>query len=194
MNNSRTQGSAFVVVIIILTIAVIGALGFVLWQNIIQSKNVTSSANSTSSTDTPNQSQVEIVVDPNEGYLVLEDWGVKFKLPKDSGEVLAYKNTMSNQYGTFESYSLTTKRVEGLGQRCASDANEGVIRLSSIDRRTVKQEHYSSALPANNNEPINGYYYYVSGGQSICSEEHTDWQSADNIMTSELLSAPVPVR
>jgi hypothetical protein len=194
MNNSRTQGSAIIVIIFTLAIALIGALGFVFWQNTIQSKNAAQPAEKATSNNTLKQSEEKTVGGLNEGYLVLDDWGVKFKLPKESGEVLVYKKTVSNQYGTFESYELTTKRVEGLGQRCVPDASEGVIRLSSIGRLKTKQEQYSSAFPANNNEPINGFYYYVSGGQSICSKEHTDWQSADNIMTSDLLSNPVAVK
>jgi hypothetical protein len=193
MNNSQTQGSAIIVIIFTLAIALIGALGLMFWQNTMQSKNATQPTKSAISNNALKQSEAKTVVDPNEDYLVLDDWGVKFKLPKESGEVLVYKKTVSNQNGTFESYDLTTKRVEGLGQRCAPDASEGVIRLSSIGRLKAKQEQYSSAFPANNNEPINGYYYYVSGGQSICSEEHTDWQSADNIMTSDLLSNPIAI-
>lgn len=40
MNNSQTQGSAFIVIIVTLTISLIGALGFVLWQNVINKESV----------------------------------------------------------------------------------------------------------------------------------------------------------
>lgn len=190
MIDSRPHGSIFAVVMIILTVAIIGMLSLVFWHNITQSKDVARPTDSALLANSAQHLDVKAKGVPNEGYLVLDDWGIKFKLPEDAGEVLAYKETISNQYGTFESYNLTTKRVEGLGQQCVPDASGEVIRLSGISRRTVKQEQYSSAFPANNNEPLNGYYYYVSGGQSVCSEEHTDWQSTDNIMTSELLSHP----
>jgi hypothetical protein len=43
-NSSSQNGSAFVVIIIILVVAIVGALGFVVWQNYIKQDNVMQSS------------------------------------------------------------------------------------------------------------------------------------------------------
>lgn len=186
-NSQNQTGSALVAIIIIAVVALVGILGYVAWNKIsVVDKNET--PQQTTTVSTPNEDKKP--QDSNEGYLVLHDWGVKFKLPNNVSEVRYYKESIEDEHGVFEYYQLTTTRVESLGGECAPDA-ANPIRLSSISRSLVKKEELASAFPANENKPIGGYYYYVSGGQSLCSDDHTDWQSEDNTMTSNLLSHPV---
>lgn len=191
LNKSQRQnGSVQVVIAIILVIAIVGALGFVAWGKFSASES--SGVSSSSNEHTPVQTTAsDPITDPNEGYLVIKDWNIKFKLPEDSGEVHYYKESVSDADGVFEYYQLSTKRVEGLGGRCAPDAPEGQIGLGAISRQTTRREDLMSAVATNNNEPIGGYYYYASGGQSTCGDEHIDWQTTDRSMTFNMLRAPI---
>lgn len=189
--SSSQNGSALAIIVVILSTAIVGTLGHVLWNNSLTPK-VNENLLSQEAVAEHAESD-EIQKDPNDGYLVLQDWGIKFKLPKDFGEVRYYKESVSNENGYFEHYVLSTKRVEELGERCSPTAPDGPIRLSSISRTQTKhqEDQLHSAVTANNNEPIGGYYYYVSGGQSTCADEHTDWQTADNLMTFNILRSPI---
>jgi hypothetical protein len=194
MNNTPSQkGSAPVAIVLALAIAIIGTLGFVAWSKFFNQKD----ANFVQTTDSvkdeaekPDSNKTQ--PDPNEGYLVLEGWGIKYKIPENSGEIRYYKSDFSTQEGITEGYSFSTKRVEELGGYCAPDSNVNQIYLKSTSRTQTKQEGpFASAEAANNNEPINGYYYYISGGQQPCSNDHSEWQEADLRMISDMLQSPV---
>ena len=116
----KQAGSAHVVIIVVIVAAVLGALGYVFWQNFINkdTSEITndSKQTTTQSGETP-ANPVEQPKDSTEGYLVLEDWGIKFKLPEDSGEIRYYKENVTNDNGSFDYYSFSTKRVEKLGEQ-----------------------------------------------------------------------------
>lgn len=187
MTHSRTQGSATVVVIAILVVAIIGALGYVFWRTQLTRDNFSSVVvqESAGNNRINNYEQTE-------RYLVLEDWRVKFKISSDIDEVRYYKKTDPNP-DVNEYYELSTKRVENLGERCVEPNMDGyATRLASIERSKVKIEgpHPSTAY-VNNNEPINGYYYYVSRPQSLCASGNVEMQMSDTNLLHELLQKPI---
>lgn len=193
MIDSRKQtGSALVVIIIVAAVALLGVLGYVLWNNYLAPKD-NEAAQQTITTPETDVEETP-VPDPDKGFFVLENWGVKFKLPADSGEIRYYKTTFLDDN---EAYQLSTKRVEELGGRCAPGAEDGQILLSTIGRTQNKIDEgrlvTTGTRPVNNGESIDGYYYYVGGGQSSCSDEHTDWQVADNLITFDMLNNPIPI-
>jgi hypothetical protein len=193
MFNKSQSGSVQVVVVIVLVMVIAGSLGFVVWDKFLapKSNEVPSSLSGSTSV---RATDIKSTNDLNEGYLVIKDWNVKFKLPENSNEIHYYKESISNEGGSFEYYQLSTKRVEELGGRCAPDSPEGQIGLSSISRQTIRKEGpLMSNVAANNDNPIGGYYYYVSGGQSTCGDVHTDWQTADDLMTYDMLRTPIAI-
>jgi hypothetical protein len=126
--------------------------------------------------------------DPDKGYLVLKDWGIKFRLPQTKSEIVYYKEEADG----VEYYDFTTKRVEALGGTCVEPNNEGfVTRLGSISRSSTKNEDHPSAYAINNNEPLNGFYYYNSGAQSLCVDASPEIQTEDRKLVNDMLMNPI---
>ena len=144
----KQAGSAHVVIIVVIVAAVLGALGYVFWQNFINkdTSEITndSKQTTTQSAETP-ANPVEQPKDSTEGYLVLEDWGIKFKLPEDSGEIRYYKENVTNDNGSFDYYSFSTKRVEELGEQCSADSEKGQIHLASVSRFEAKRDQVANS-------------------------------------------------
>lgn len=186
--SSKQKGNAHVIIIVVLVIALLGILGFVFWQNFINKESTDAATNQKQVTDQP----AEEGKDPNEGYLVLNDWNIKFKLPQTGDEIVYYKEEANG----VEYYDFTTKRVEALGETCVEPNNQGfVTRLGSISRSATKNELHSSAYAINNNEPLGGFYYYNSGAQSLCAtaEGSTDIQVKDRKLVNDMLMNPIVI-
>jgi type II secretory pathway pseudopilin PulG len=190
-NSLNQKGGAHVVIIVILLIALLGTLGFVFWQSFINKESTDAATDQKQATS----QLAEEDKDLDEGYLVLKDWGIKFKLLTDSNEITYYKKQAEpNDKGVEEYYVFSTKRVEALGGQCAEPNDIGpVIRNGSISRTKIKREgEIASGSSVNNNESIADYYYYISGGQSLCANEGADIQQQDRDMIFETISNPLP--
>lgn len=189
------KGSAHVVVVGVLVLALLGALGFIFWQNFVSKDEVTKKAETiVKSEDAKNTARSS--GDSKEGYLVLTDWGVKFKIPDDIGELTYYKQTVSqNEQGVNEHYEFSTKNVEALGGDCVNTNESGsVTRLAYLSRSQTKAEQYASSVPANDNNPVGDYYYMVSGGQSLCSERQGELQLKARDAISDMLLRPIDLK
>ena len=191
VNNSRSQGFAHAFLVIGLVVALLGALGFIFWQNFIH-KEPTVTNNKTVPKTQPKEE-----VDLNKGYLVLEDWGIKFKLPDSGSEVRSYKLPVKpNDMGFTEIYEFTTKRVEELGGRCAKATSDGsAIRLALLQRTPQYLDEVTGTIRLNDGQPINGYYYFLTGAQSVCSDGNDEVsgqiQIEDRKLVTDLLLHPV---
>jgi hypothetical protein len=101
-NSSSQNGSAFVIIIVILTVAVIGALSFVFWQNFIQSGEVKS--NSSATQEKVEQKPEQLCANNNnqvteaDGVFCSEDIGLEFKVP----EIFKGKIQKAENYDIFE--------------------------------------------------------------------------------------------
>jgi len=192
-NLSKQNGSTHIIVIVILVIALLGVLGFVFWQNFTKKDPVTTTSEQKKTTSQP----VETVKDPNEGYLVLQDWKIKFKLATESDKITYYalptndagiKKGFDAQY-----YEFSTKEVEALGESCAEPGGEvsgTVIRLANLSRSKDKIATQGVIL-VNDGQPVGGYYYYLGGAQSTCSSNGTDLQIQDRAKVVDLLGNPI---
>jgi hypothetical protein len=161
MKKQYQNGSALIVVIIILVIAILGTLGFLFWQNL------------NSKTNQPETAQVNPDdTDENEGYLVLEDWGVRFKIAPalDSTEV---KYSLKN-----DTYAFTTSRIEALGGECTKAPFNVTVSLTRYTENPG-----AGPMTLLNTEPINGYYYATYGPPASCSgfDTNGDMQAANQI-------------
>lgn len=194
-NNQR--GSTHVVVIAVLIVIILGLVGYLFWNNFVAKKD---STNQSASTSTASKSSAVATSSPTAtkspdltGYLVLDDWKVKFKLPSNSGEILYFSDTQNtdNRYDA-NYYGFTTKLVDALGDSCSkSTATLGpVIYLGTLRRTKNKidvEGMPSGPYPLNNNQPINSYYYYVNNAQATCSENGSDLQVKGLAIIKELL-------
>jgi hypothetical protein len=190
---SKQQGSILLIALSAAVIAIIGTIGFIFWANATSPKDTTQDSKVVSTNK--QTTNTEETKKSNDGYLVLEDWKIKFKLPENASDIRFYKKTAApNTKGVEEYYEFTTKRVEELGEQCVEPNDKGaVIRLAAIDRTEIKQEQLANAAAVDNNKPLGDYYYYVSGGQANCSDAETELQSQDRIMINKMLLYPEPL-
>lgn len=146
MDTRQSQsGSAHLIVIILLVVALIGALGFVYYQNFMQQKDITTLADDTTI---------------NKDYIVLDDWNVKFKLPTNLGSnVITYQKATNSNSEDY--YKFSTERVSALGGDCTS--------LNWLYRMVDPIE--PDASPPILAGKFGGYYYYAYNRQEICSED-----------------------
>ena len=165
-----------IVVVIVLVVALLGALGFIFWQNTRPSDSSEKSTNeaNTTSQSTKNDDTETSSADLNEGYLVIDSWNVRFK-PMGAAKV-SYESKGNG-------YWVTTDKWKNFGGIC--DANGGVLLERSMEKSTILA---SPPRPLNNEEKIGDYYYYYSGPQSGCSDDHANEETVEYQIIKDLLS------
>lgn len=156
INSHKQTGSAHVAIVAILVILLIGALGFIFWQNYI-TKN--EQQPSTVQVATGNSKKDEGVLVQDERYSVLEDWGVRFKLDKrlEATEVVQYKQNEQVEDGKAY-YLLNTERGKVAAQKAcpSSSSPTGLGLYRFTDKSSINSE--GELL---NDTAVNGYYYVL---------------------------------
>lgn len=127
---------------------------------------------------------------PNEGYLVLEDWGIRLKLPEGRDDISYYKHKSYDKRNDviYENYEFTTERVENLKERCVETNESTATRMAKLSRAKIKPKELLSAGLVNDGKPINGYYYIYAPGQSLCAEKGLSIQTEDAKLIREMVS------
>jgi hypothetical protein len=196
VKNQKTQtGFAHLIVItVILAIGLVGAIGYVVYQN-MNPKQTDSADNSSQDQDkvsdkTPG-TDADTDADPisNDDYLVLSDWGVKFKMPDDTvNRTIKYYKVSNNGA---EYYRFTTSGVEEI-DGCASTS------LGTINRSTKTPSEAPNDPSVTNGmflKKIENYNYYFSPALAVCatdqSEAHGEIQAADGTLIKELIDSIV---
>jgi len=148
-NSLRQKGSAHLAVIALLALVLLGALGFIFWQNFINKES---------------ESKNEIVdVKKNEGQVttskpadtvLVEEYAIEFT--KAEG----LKNTTviheKRQIGEASFIAFTTQRVVDIGGDCSKGYPFGdLVTLSRSDKSN--SDEYTIFTTKN----INGYYYHI---------------------------------
>lgn len=187
-NSLKQTGSTHVIIIVILVIALLGALGFVFWNNFMRKDSSQPVA-----TNNQNISQSDTSTDADKDYLKIEDWKVKFKLTQGASEVTYYEVPAVSDYVKAgydaKQFEFSTKAVEDLGENCIySEDGNVVTRLATLRR---SKEKIADGPIVNNGQPVGGYYYYVVGAQSSCSTVGTDVQIKNRADVVELLKNPI---
>ena len=151
--------------------------GYLIYQNGVKQKNSNvGETNSPLSPSDQNPVEVKPGEKPADGqYLVLNDWGVKFKIPNGLSSVKYYYND------EYDSYDFTTERVEALGGQCKEPPEypvPGVIRLISLMRNDNPVEEGQPTglvgVPLNDNKPLGVHYYRYNSAQSSCTNGPDD--------------------
>lgn len=91
MKNSRTQGSVTVVIIVILTVAIIGSLGYVAWNSFRNEKTISATPSETKASTRKLTEDV-----PVENKVIIEELGISVVVP-DSIKDLTYTYTPNGQ-------------------------------------------------------------------------------------------------
>lgn len=137
----------------IIAILVLAVIGLLVWRFVGNSTETTGTQASSSQSSS-------VQTDPNKGYVVLDDWGVRFK-PTDSTTYTYAKVTDTSD----DIYGFSTDVLAAMGKYCV--ASEG--RKGSVIRRTTADVSGVVGDPGqllNTSAMINGYYYYYTGPQS----------------------------
>jgi len=145
MSNRRQSG--FGIIGIIAIILVVGVLGFVGWRVF------TAQSNNTGNNQTNNAQ-----TDPNAGYVVIKEWGVRFK---PVGGLNGVEYNVSGNATTF-----TTQQLKRLDANCSGQLS-GVTVLGRIDRSTAASvPHYPASFAK-----VGDYYYYYHSPEATCSDD-----------------------
>ncbi len=149
MINFRSEnGSAFVVVIIVAAIAILGALGFIYWQNYIQEPVAKVETSTTTETNEPGSET------PAPTNFAVSEYGVEFVVPAALEDTtVTYE---ARQIGEASFLAFTTQRAVDLGGDCAKGYPFGDLVTLSRNDQSVSSEYDVFTT-----EKIGDYYYHV---------------------------------
>ena len=156
----RQSGFAHAFLIIGLIVAIVVALGFIFWQNFIYKEPVTNKTE----TQVIKKPEETKKVDSNAGYVVVDDWGIRFKSVSElSSTNVTYVARSDDNSGTY--YAFSTDRIKALGGRCTEQPFGDTVTLTRGSEKPI-------ATPDGeliNTEPLNGYFYVLSGPIASCT-------------------------
>lgn len=189
-NSPKQTGSVHIVVIVALIVVVLGALGFVWWNNfhtkpVAKSSQSQASNSGTSTTQQPNTNAPST--------LTLVDWKVKFTLAsslKDT-EVKYFKRT-SNDNPPRTYYAFTTSRIQDLGGKCTGQPfGDTVILTRESDKPIITPD--SELI---NQTPVDGYYYTLSSPIASCSgfDEKGQMREPSKIETNDRATLNISIK
>lgn len=166
MNRKSERGNVIEIVIIVLLLLTV--IGLIIWRFLDSNESETNkvqqgqqTTNTETQTSTNKQSPAP-TTDPNKGFIVIKEWGVRFKLTADT-QVQYY------QAGDTQKYHLTTSVIDSLGGNCTQSNNKYVGAAGTLYRTQVKQMEGGSPMAT-----LNGYYYYYIHPQALCSATPTN--------------------
>lgn len=104
---------------------------------------------------------------PNEGYVVIDTWNVKFKAPTDGTTVqwTRYNNGMTTNENTI---GFTTSNLKERGICTAQQGVAGMLQRSSA---VIERPMSGTVTLVNDGKPIDGYYYaYTRPNGDSCED------------------------
>lgn len=183
MKSRNQTGSAHIVIIIILVVALVGALGFVFWQNFMNKSAIVGNTN-TSTSKAGDVSEAKT--------LTISEWGIKGSY--SGNKSLSY--AIGSSEGT-DNLQLTSDIIKP-GGLC--DNNGSIARYKGDDVTTLgagstgnpeitaKDAYENMSVPNISwraKAHIGAYYYFLSKPQSACLKDMVGESIADE---SEMLS------
>ena len=198
MHSNNQQGSHHVIIIIAVLIILVVAMGFLFWKNILNKDASDTVANKSTASKSDDKKKVDSV-DPvstsvpqsssaktetattnQSGWIVINQWGVKFKAPTD-GTSISW--AASNYGGVNTSLGFTTNRLTK-GDNCTA----AYAAAGALSRDTVKFSQSTAGTTRtfiNNGQPINGYYYVfdLPNGQHCDNANPSDYDEALKIQS-----------
>lgn len=174
---SYHKGSAHVVVIIILVVALVGALGFVFYQNFIEKKPAEQKTADTAK-DTPAKTDTTPKADET-NYLVIKEWGVKLPAEGVLEGAAYYTDTVQNTDGSEQlAVYLTTTKLRTLA-KCDSSEASCASAGGALERGKADDTFYGGAGQSigkykDYGTRVGDYYYSRTGPQASSFEAGPD--------------------
>lgn len=182
-NKNKQSGSAFVVTVILLSLAIAGTIGYIVWYNFSHTKSTdlinsdnqsskidtvkTQSNNNTSSSDSEIAETGDDNVDESSGsYFAIDFWNIKGIY--GGGHYISY-SISSNNILTIDSKELSASCTEGVARikRFAADDYTHGYPASAIsddysDKKASEVFAKDSYNSEGGNRKVGGYYYVLS--------------------------------
>ncbi len=87
LKNNQTGVAHLAAIVVIVLVLAVGGVGYYVWNsNKDKSNDSTTSSSNTTTSPEPKQ-EVTTKADPNAGYLVMKEWGLRFKVPSGLTDV-----------------------------------------------------------------------------------------------------------
>lgn len=182
-NDNKTAGFGTVGIVIV-TLAVLVVAGVVGWRVWDASQQKSTASSSNASTTPATSTATAIQVDPNEGYVVIKEWGVRLKAVAGLTNLKTLSRTSSLQQA--QEQMFMTDDMQKLNAACSGEA-EGSRPLGALVRTQAPITQLSNLQSINQ---INGYYYYYYAPATSCSPDATNeaLQTANLAKVKESLS------
>lgn len=169
--------------VMILVLAVIGFGGYYIWNS--RHPVAVKKASSTVATTSPTQTapRKAAPADPNQGYFVIKDWGIRAKYAGDLtlDYTIPTNNTSTNQSGqSYQYLYLSSAQLDASNPLCVGGGYGGALERyaatseflmgdGNIDSgKTAAQ--YAATLPASGYGHVGNYYYFEISPQGACGE------------------------
>lgn len=169
-----------VIELIIIGVLVLAVVGLIAWRFLGNNNKSGDSPNTTETSQTANKTSdststsTSQQTDQNKGYIVISDWGVRFK--NVNGVAVNYYKAPNTS--NRELYEFSTPTIEAL-TGCSGKNSSGRINgyLGGVERTTERYdlENMASAPSAlYGGNKIGNYYYYYYHPQAFCSMSDSD--------------------
>lgn len=160
--NKQNGFSAVEIILIIVVVALLGVGGWYVFQN--QNKPADTTTN-TSQNDQPQEQKTdEQPADPNEGYLVIKEWGVKLKMKEAAKVTYTFDGvSYSGVHGTSESSIRLAVKPEYLQDKTC----EVSVGMSRYTAANIEPALIDSAIKI-------GEFYYLGGGSPYACDDERD--------------------
>ena len=187
----KQHGSTAVVVTIIMLVAIIGVLGFLLWQNMTKDNSEVQADTPVSQTDTTSKDDV---LDTT-SMLVIAEWGIK-GVNDTEGVTLDYTIDSENSNVAW----LNSKEMVALDQACVKGSGiisrfkgtDNYVAPSGFDSgKTVAELYGASDFDF---VKVNEYYYLYNGPQALCYESGSTDLATDTVLAAHKLVASLQER
>ncbi len=193
MKRSTQQGSAHVVIVVVLVIALLGALGYIFYQNLAGKKDqarqsvgsnqqspssttdktgtvdasntdvADSNANKDTTDDTTSEKAEKPSGQPDDGYFAIAPWKIQIK---EADGAYVYWSTSG------DTLSFTSKAVKAIGGDCAK-SDYALVYLTRAKTSTLVMGAGITKQPINS-KAINGYFYFLGNAQYPCNSNPKD--------------------
>lgn len=177
LNNKLDRSAGFGVVGVVVIVLAIGFIGWRVYDANQKPKANTSTPISSEAQDAPLMGGP--TQDPNVGYVVISQWGVRFKPAESLGEVQYFK---PKDLSSYDAFTFTTKGLSDAATTCSASSENIVLGLLYRNKEQLPQ--YGSLLAK-----IGDYYYQYRGPQASCGSDDIAMESAALIQLSESLKS-----
>lgn len=172
MNKKQFQsGNVHYVIIFTLIVALLGALGFVFWQNFVQTKTTSNKP----SLITASSSELSNVAVDDTKYFFISEWGVKGFYDSQYGLAYQIKAKFNpQQYIELYSFDIPEACQQGavlgyIGRYSATDLVKGHGDVEISNPKTSQHNYINHSFGDNLRKIGDSYYLFEQGEADVCN-------------------------